>query len=362
MTEKVTSTGTVGLDLYRSDGRAYRTQEKIYSNPDQLLGDVEDISRLSREKGRRRWVLRGVTSRALAENLIGNDHLEINIPLSVIQGNLTDRLVMLANNVHRSEIPEWGEIYQFWQNPYPKEINPVMNVYSMPEQFAMTRSVSYKDTEDLMEIWHPFGWTEAGIKDFIDSIYISDVHGLWFSGVRDRSSGRLVSACQAESIYFGGILLVEDTEFGTKPDFQGMGLNTAAVTALNAQILSDTLYGSSSFNRGHSHRVPLIYSELSMTSRSDVIGRKVGMTIPLVEGQIGLHKPIQVIRRNVAVLDGQEPNDLGLNELGPKREHFKQAYGENFPYWRNFIAGVLPKATIDRYYSRKQCQQILSKG
>ncbi len=395
MTEKVTSTGSVGLDLYRSDGRAYRTQEKIYRDPQKLLGDLEDISRVSRERGRRRWVLRGVVSQPLAEDLTGNDQLEVNIPLSVMHGNFTHKLVMMADNIHRSEIPEWDEVYRFWQNPYPKEINPVMNVYSIPERFSVTDRVDNRDVEDLMEIWQPFGWTEAGIREFIEvkdaatyqlqatqrdlerlnhrqwtsvhrrewiSMDVSSVHGLWFSGIRDRFSGRLVSACQAESIYFGGILLVEDTEFGTKSEFQGLGLNTAAVTALNAQILSDTLYGDSHFNLRHSRIAPLIYSELSMTSRSDVIGRKVGMTIPLVEGQTGLEQPAQVIRRNVAVLDGQATNDLSLNELGTEREHFRQAYGENFPYWRNFIAGVLTKAAIDGYYSRRQCQQILSRG
>ncbi len=394
ISEIITSAGSVGLDLYRSDGRAYKTQEKIYSNPEKLLGDLEDMNRTSRELGRRRWVLRGVARQPLAEDLVGNNQLEVSIPLSVLHGNYTDRLVMMANNVHRSDVPEWDEVYEFWQNPYPKEVNPVMNVYSIPEQFSVTNRIDDSDVEDLMEIWQPFGWTEIGIREFIKvkdaavdqlrftqwdlerlehrewasrsarewtSMDVSNVHGLWFSGIRDRSTGRLVSACQAESIYFGGILLVEDTEFGTKADFQGMGLNTAAVTALNAQILSDTLYGKSRFNHRHSRRTPLIYSELSMTSRSDIIGRKAGMTIPLVEGRSGLEQPTQVIRRNVAVLDGQAPNDLSLNELGEQGGFYRESYGENFPYWRNFIAGVLTKGAIDRYYSKKQCEQILSR-
>ncbi len=375
MSEIVTSTGVVGLDPFRSEGRVYETLGEVCTAPDQLMEEFGVVRGLALDRGKRRWVLRAVVEEDVRSDIGDSNNIEVDIPVGLTDNRSSRRLIVLAENIHRSEVPEWEDVYRFWQEPYPKEIDPFGNLDSISEQFQLTRIANISNPwqheeflEDLFEIWRPFGWTRKGIQEFThkySNLYFvggtKDDHGVWFSGVRDRSSRRLVSACQAESLYFGGVLTVELTEFGTKPDFQGKGLCSAAVTGLIAQVLRDTLYAGG----GYLSSRPLIFAELNMTTRSDVIARKVGMTIPSVEGQTGLQSPTQVLRRNVSILDGYEPNDLRLVELvpqfgGPLADHFRDAYGENYPYWRNFIVGILPREAINRYYPFEQTERILA--
>lgn len=345
MSEFITSAGSVGADYNRSEGRAYFTEGEVICHPQLVRERFDDLRVEALSRGRRRWVYRAI----LEGELEKHPFEEVNIPLSYLNQDSTRRLVILGENIHGSEVPEWESVYSFWQKPYKSEIDPLGCATSVLDQFELTKTVQENDIRDLVEIWRPFGWTTDGVRSFLD---IQNQPNIWFSGIREIFSGRLVSACQGEAICFGETLIVESTEFGTHLDFEGRGLCTAAVVGLNAQILSDSEHLSPA--------LPLIYSELSMTSRSDTVARKAGMTIPLVEEQPGLIQPTQVLRRNVSVLDGYEVNGLELDQLGEHVEHFREAFGQNFRYWRNFIAGILPETAVNRYYSADQRQQILS--
>lgn len=102
-----------------------------------------------------------------------------------------------------------------------------------------------------------------------------------------------------------GVQMFEGTEYGTLPSHTGHGLCTAAVIGLHAQILDRHYYGQ------QDRATPLILSEFSMSSRSDIVGRHAGMTIPYVEGSTGFEQtPFQVLRHNVSVQDGLARNDL----------------------------------------------------
>lgn len=348
MNEIITSTGTVGADYNRSEGRAYLTEERVLNCLETVLERFEDLRAEALAQGRRRWVFRGIFEGRL-DGLVGSNLVEVNIPLSVIDSQSKRRLVILAGNIHRSEVPEWEEVYAYWQRLNRNPPNPLHCVASIPAQFRLTDRATLDDLEDLTEIWQPFGWTRTGVGKFIENYRQKNI---WFSGIRDTMSGRLISACQGESIEFTDLLLVEGTEYGTLSDFERKGLCTGAVVGLHAQILRDTLYQKS--------QIPLIYSELNMTVRSDVIARKAGMIVPDVEGNTSLTQPTQVLRRNVSILDRHGPNDLSLDELGTQAEYFRTAYGVTFPYWRNFIVGILTKEAIDRYYSKDQCREILN--
>ena len=369
MNEIITSTGSIGTDYHRSEGRAYHTEGSVVASLNKALNGVFKLQEGALQYGRRRWVWRGVVTEEVRAGLSTIDHLsqysrhkdsdtfpnigklEVDIPLSLI-GNPNRHLIMVADNMHRSDVPERKKVYNFWQNSFSREINPLVDLESVVGNFELTSRATEVDINDLAEIWRPFGWTRKSVTIFINET--QNQSNIWFSGVRERSSRRLVSACQSESISFGGITLVEDTEFGTSPEFEGRGLCTAAVIGLNGQILHDV--GRSS--------LPLIYSELSMTTRSDVVARKVGMTIPLVENNLGLSGSAQILRRNVSVLDGREPNDLEplgkeiYAGLGSFRALDLTREG-HYRFWRNFIVGVLPASAIEKYYSVRQVDQIL---
>jgi hypothetical protein len=86
------------------------------------------------------------------------------------------------------------------------------------------------------------------------------------------------------------------------------------------------------------------------------------MTVPYIEGSQGYEQtPFQVLRYNVSVRDGLERNDIHWGSLSvPNRDHYRDAFRTIYPYWRNFIVGVLPADTMNEQYSREQVSQILS--
>ena len=350
MSEIITSAGSVGIDYNRSEGRVYQTLDCVVESASVLADTFSELKEEAFTRGRRRWVLRAVLendARIELGDLEVSNNIEIDVPLSLIDPGSTRRLVILAENVHRSDVPEWQEVDSYWRKPYTREINPLQAVISIPEQFRLTDRLEQDDAPDLANIWTPFGWNLNGVREFINTC--KENSNLWFSGVRN-SAGRLISACQGEGITFGGIFLVEGTEYGTLPRFEGNGLCTAAVIGLHAQILDESLY--------RRDQIPLIYSELNLSVRSDAVARKTGMEVPLIACRDNT-LPYQVLRRNVSVVDHQEPNDLSLEELGDRREHYEQAYGETFRFWRNFVAGILPREAIDKYYLFEQCQEII---
>jgi hypothetical protein len=76
--------------------------------------------------------------------------------------------------------------------------------------------------------------------------------GKFFSGVYDRQKNCLVSACLAEGMELAGADLFEGTEYGTVPgeEYRGHGLCTAAVIALNAQIMQARVQADSKARDG----------------------------------------------------------------------------------------------------------------
>lgn len=345
-----------GQILFRNEGRAYWSYETRISEFWELNQAYRDWLAQSRENGRRRTVLRAICSQEVVNQLLQSDlPREVIIPLSNINPESTDYFVVLGENVHPSEIPEWSEVYNYWQRSNGSQRTPIDRIERAVdnEGFTLTNDLTLEDTAELMEIWRPFGWSETAVQTFINTY--RDNPKMWFSGLRDPRSGKLVSACEAELANFAGVNLVEGTEYGTLPGYEGLGLCTAAVTALHAQVLNDTYYQTG--------EMPLIIAEFNMTSRSDVVGRHTGITIPLVENTPGLEAtPIQVLRMNVPVLDRHTPNDQNYRELGNRRQHYRDAYRHTYHrYWRNFIVGILPQSSIENYYSLEQVEQILAR-
>lgn len=344
-----------GQILFRNEGRAYWSYETRVENFWELNAAYRNWLATSKENGRRRTVLRVRCSQEVVDRLLESDlPREVIVPLNTIWPESTDYLVVLGENVHPSEVPEWSEVYNYWQHPNGSHKRPMDRITNATqnEGFQITNVLTLDDVPQLQEIWRPFGWSEQAVISFVNTY--RDNPKLWFSGVRDPRTGQLVSACEAELANLAGISLVEGTEYGTLPGYEGMGLCTAAVTALHAQVLRDTFYQTGV--------APLIMAEFNMTSRSDVVGRHAGITIPLVENTPGLdNTPIQVLRMNVPVLDRLTPNNISYRGLGDKKDHYRDAYRHTYHrYWRNFIVGTLPLSSIEANYSAEQVETILS--
>ncbi|MCX6732260.1 MAG: hypothetical protein NTV98_01840 [Candidatus Roizmanbacteria bacterium] len=347
----ITSTGVAGSIESRSAGRSYLTANNQLTSGSAIIAEWNNVLQHAQENNRRRAVLRARASEdAIQEVEQDGPQFAVKIPLSELGLPTTDSLVTLEHNIHSSEVPEWEAVYDYWKKPkiYPE---PVDEINKLPTGFTLTNNFSEKDRATLLELWHPFGWNAAKIDAFIQTY--RDNNALWVSGVRDQN-GQLASACMGEALVFDGIYMVEATEFGTRTDLRGKNLSTVAVVGLTAQIVQKALY-----EEGHT---PLIMAEFNMhpNSRSDVVGRKVGFTIPGVEGVEGLTDPTQVLRKNVAVLDGGGPSDLLFSQL-PDKDRYRDAFRDPYRYWRNFIVGMIPKDRIDTSYSKENTAQILNR-
>lgn len=331
------------IDLGRSDGRAYWTMDTVCQSQRELQHNWNHLQQKAQDAGRRRSVLRAHVTPEVALQVSGlNLPVEANIPIP------DGAIIVLGQNVHISEVPEWETVAQEWLDATPLRITPSQRVAQLPPQYELISRPSAQDVHSLTTLWAPFGWTQETIADHIRANQ-TPKFGYWFSGIRDRSTNQLVSACMGQGADLAGQYIVEATEFGTHADFTGRGLSTAAVSALQAQIVHDS--------RQNLLRAPLIFSECSLTSRSDLVARKAGQTIPKLTKAHG-HQPWQVLRRNVAVLDGQEPNNLP----GHAPEGYQSAYAESdHRYWRNFVVTTLSMENMATLYSPQACQEILAR-
>lgn len=360
---EVSSTGTAGEpDFNRSEGRAYFTTNERFTSVQKLLTTYHDFEHEAfhppldqpERTARRRSVFRTRCSEMVAQELMTRTDLPLEVcyPLGLIHPGETDFLIMLGKNIHDSEVPEWLNVYDYWKQGDELSTRPMDRVANLQKDFVFTRNLTHDDAESLANIWKPFGWSLSGVTAFIDNI--SHNSKAWFAGVRN-SEGKLVSAAMGEALNFANMTLVEGTEYGTLPEYEGHGLCTANIVTLHAQILQDLLYKQGI--------IPIITSEFDMSSRSDIVGKKTGMTIPMVDGVAGLEEsPIQVLRYNVSVLDRQLPNNLSWRDLGSERHKFKESYRTFHRYWRNFIVGILPSQSINEYYSEEMVNNILEKA
>lgn len=342
--EVIPSVGSLGEDPARLEGRGYANLPEVICDAASLVEYFEDFDSRMRGQGRRRTVVRGV---ALAHEFQQAEKwglpTEASVNLSVIGGSPELELFVAARNHHDwPGVPEWDRVYQDWQRPN-RARTPLDRIQGLNHgDFQLTSKLLESDAPRLAKIWRPFGWTEAGVQSFIHDYQNSPGAVGWFSGVRERQSGQLVSACKGEQLDLAGVKLIEGTEEGTLDRFGGKGLCTAAVIMLHSQIINSF----SERNR------PLIFAETNLTSRADIVSRHAGMTAPGVEGISTLRGPRQVLQANVSVLDGGPENSLNsphLEKLSP-----------TYRFWRNFLFVVLPRKTIENDYSSKSRQEMLA--
>ena len=357
----ITSAAPRGLNTDSSNGRSYWTRDAVIDDGRLLRAELMASAVLACASNNgipnRRSVYKArVTDDALRDAALAGPmpRLEVAIPLREVDTRSSDWLIVHGHNLHHSPVPEWGNVYKFWENPPQRTRTPLARVEALPLNFSLTNCPNTADTNSLVETWKPFGWTRQGVAEYIESFPDKSQQGnTYFSGVRD-AGGKIVSACMAESVEFARLRYTELTEFGTQGSHRGKGLCTAAVAGLAAQVL----------HVPPSESIHIVLAEFNMhpAERSDVIGYAVGMSIPVVENTHDLEDtPFQVLRYNVAIADGTNGHMLRgslpqgtIFGLSPHHQPIA-------PYLQNFIVGVLPQRSISQYYNPESVGKILSR-
>jgi len=349
--EILTSMGQAGLpDYSRSEGRAYQTLLHVINSWDDIVQAYTALRSEALNRGRRRVVLRAECS---GDVDVFSDEpfpvpIEVVLPIGIVRPQNNGNIIYAAENFHNSQVHgNYGDLALFWfrHNQLGNLAKtPLDRIRKLDSPFSLSKKLTEDDIDDLYKLWRPFRWTREGVEKFIKEK--SD--NMWFSGVRDRQTGNLVSACMGESLNFGSILAVEGTEYSTLPEYGGKGLCTAAVVGLNAQVLNDTMKRQEEY--------PVIIAEFNVASRSDMVGYAAGMYLPNLMNPFS---PMQVLRKNVSVLDSLEPNDVKWEELGDEKQHFRDAFRTTHRYWRDFVPGILPLRNIEAYYDSDQRKEIL---
>ncbi|KKP87348.1 MAG: hypothetical protein UX64_C0032G0004 [Microgenomates group bacterium GW2011_GWC2_46_7] len=330
-----TSTGIPGGPEVRTFGRLYQTVPDSV-NDFQILSE-KFASLRSSANGHRRIVMRALSPNEILNEAIASDlPVEAVIPMSFVTGH-DSSIIFFGENFHPS--PRQGTDIVLNTTIEKKPLEKIESV--IKKGFTLSNKLIESDRENLFNLWNRFGWTIEGIVDFINKIH-SGEKNLWFSGVRDQT-GQLVSASQAEAIEFAGIKYIETTEYSTLDGFEKLGLCTASVEALIAQLLQETYYANNAVNT----LLPVITAEFNTSSTSSAVGANAGFIIPK-QGGIP-----QILSYNVAVVDGSPPNQVAFEQWEDEKEI-------PLRFLRDFAVAVLPRENIENLYPPDVVNKIIS--
>jgi hypothetical protein len=332
-----TSTGKPGFEPeIRQYGRLYQTYPEIIFNTDTIIQKYSYLKQRAEAGYHRRIVFRCVCPNEIVTELLEKGApIEAIIPLNLINGENAS-IVFVGENFHPSPLPTVN-----FEIPHQSIKRPIEKIGTILQKgFKLSSQVDENDGENLYALWKKFGWSEEGIIDFIKRIKSGD-RNLYFSGVRDHN-GRLGSASQAEKIEFAGLTYIETTEYSTLDGYEGNGLCTASVQGLIAQLLWQNYYSS------NGNRPPVITAELNTDSTSPLVGISSGFIFPQFHEKIP-----QILRYNVAVLDGSPPNNLNLDRWKTQNEIAPE-------YLRSFLVAFLPFYQIELLYPPQGVETIIS--
>lgn len=354
----VTSTG--GKDQIESrGGRSMFTAGRAIHDPAVFMQHLDSVRLHADEQGSRRYAVRAVSSTDTLKALEVNGITpSVDLPLDRI-GIEGHHLITVDHNVVQEEVPEWVAVWEDIHKVKKDKGTPEQQVVDLEEGYYLTRHIAHSDFDELKQLWKPFGWTDPKLRAYINTY--ADNQDTWMSVVRGAddkiASINIAEALNLELSDGTPLPIVETTEFGTMPQHRFKNLNAVALIGLTAQVLDATQYR---------HGVkPLVYGEYSMEpiSRSYNVGMRAGYEIPGVTDSNSdrLTTPIQVLKRNVTVLDGGSPTDF---KFGQQTAEFQQKHRDAFRgphrFLRNFIVGMLPGTSVSNYYSPEQTQRIMS--
>lgn len=333
------SLGSVDQIEARSFGRSYKTFGSPINGAVDLIKGYREVLQSAKTNGARRMVMRGLMSKeAIATSRKYGIPMEAGIPMNLVTGNDDgSAIVYIARNNHHS--PPQGNDPREYIKGRQNRRTPLERAQQLPENYQPVNRLNETDAPALFGLWERFGWTMDEIHNFIKRTQVGEKN-LWFSGIRDKATGELVVASNAEAIEFAGIRYIETTEYSTKKDYEGQGLCTTAVSALIAQVLKDTKYNPSE------DLIPVITAEFNTSSSSPSVGASAGFVIPQFEDTEG------ILYYNVAVKDDADPNAVFDSQTNDR--------GIPYSNLRNFALAVLPIENIDQLYPEAAVNEIIN--
>ncbi|MBP6881974.1 MAG: hypothetical protein KBC15_00275 [Candidatus Levybacteria bacterium] len=334
-TGMISSVGALGVDVQRSDERAYWTyQYGPVSELHELVEGFEMLKEVSDHEDRSRAVFRSlINGEVLREAAQTDDTILDDIEIAFqLEGTRTDDLWLIGLAKNREDRVPLHSVENIIRETdltsSRARAEGVVELYApVFPNFDLQTNIRDAQISDLHELWgNTFGWTREGIVALQNTLHAQDGvdpndRQTWFSGISDRATGKLVSAATAERLQFresdgSPISLVENTEWAVHPSMRRRGLNAATIAFLNGQVFTDL----SDF--------PTIVAECNFGSRSDIPAYKAGFSIP--EREYSGRTFQQVLEQNVVVNDGEMSDGL----------------------LRDFTLNVVRKAESDALYPR----------
>jgi hypothetical protein len=306
----------------------------------EVVSGYREILQQAKRTGSRRLVMRSLMSEDAID--FSRKHklpIEAGIPMSLVTGNEDgSAIVFIAKNNHPS--PRQGNNPREFIKHRGNGRHPIERARGLDDSLIPTNTLKTNDAEQLFYLWERFGWNWQEIVNFIKRIQNYEKN-LWFSGIRDKNSQKLIAVSNAEAIEFAGIRYIETTEYSTDERYEGRGLCTTAVSALIAQILNDTYYNFSD------DLIPVITAEFNTSSSSPAVGASSGFVIPDFEGTDN------ILSYNVGIKDGEKSNEIF-------RDSGESDRGVPFSQLRDFALAVLPIQNIQTLYPIEVVKEIIN--
>ncbi len=334
-TDRDTNTGSTGqLGLER------RSFDRYYLNYHR--GVIDDIDRMEtlfhlgneaierRSMGVTRCVARVLMDQSTLADSMSHPHisqvLEAAVPTWFLTGTSEPIWMVLGaiNSPARQSIHSMPEIVASVDSTKRSpRFAPVDRVARLREEgFVFTSEVASPRIGEVLSLWgDSFDWNEDGVTGLQEVLRMqSKIPALerrvWFSGLIDHHSNRLVSIATAERLDMPigdgrSIPIIESTEWRRHESVNRHGLMAATVSHLHAHVLDDI-----------EPCAPLIIAETNFWSGAHNVGFATGMDV--APRHIGEGFVPQTLVQNVRVRDGLEPvgnRDFTMLYLTPQSQN-----------------------------------------
>jgi hypothetical protein len=314
----VSSVGSLGVDVQSSNDRVRWTyQYEPISDLYELIENFEALDGTRNHEGRSRGVFRSVVEESVLREVVDQedtiiDNIEVAFPLEGTVSNDLWLVGLARNNESRVSYHPLDQIVGDTESSRERRRpDTVLELFrGLDPNFMLQTVIHDTQIDDLHNLWgNTFGWTREGVvalqrtlneQDQVDPLE----RQTWFSGVAERSTGRLVGASTAERLQLrernGNMVdLIESTEWDVDPNFRGHKINASSISFLNSQIYTDL--------NGFGESSPTIFAECNFGSRSDMSAHNAGFSIP--DRSIFGRFVSQANLQNVVVNDGILPDD-----------------------------------------------------
>lgn len=342
------STGNLGL--------ARRSYQRWYLNyPDGAIEDIDTLTRLGRLGSYAINRRRGKETRGVARMLVSQDKLEEALCSSNLSP-MIEAAVPTGFASPKRSAPLWmvmGSVNHATRRPLRpledmvakvdvagkrRHITPYKRITQIRDAgYTFISAFSPERISEVLSLWKDsFEWDLEGVRKLEQDLVInkrrqSSDRSIWFSGILEPASQRIVALATAERLNIPidavhSLPIVETTEWRRADGVSRHGLTAAAVAYLNGQIIHDLRA-----------QQPLIVAETNFMSEAHQVGFAAGMDVP--PRQINGKLVSQMLIQNVRVGDGHSPDSP-----------------------RDFTMMHLPSERIQTFYDAASTESMLKGG